>query len=306
MFIDRVNLNQLRIFEVVYTTRSMTSAAQELHLTQSGVSQHMRSLENVLGVKLFDRIKQKLVPTADADMLYQQSSKALMEIEHGLCSVTGKEKSLTGTVAIGVPLEFGHDIVLPLLSHLQQESSEICFKFEVGLASRMNELILKGQLDFAFIDEFIGDRRVCTERVYDEVLELCISADHFKKNTARKQGQSYLETLPYVGYKTGEPLLRSWFQHHLCKSNFKLDVRAYVEDAYCVSQLVIGGAGAGVLPGSLLKKLQDMGHNLYALKGSGKALKNSISLAWIKERTFTPAASFVMEYLRREIPKSVH
>lgn len=306
MFIDRVNLNHLRIFEVVYKTRSMTSAAQELHLTQSGVSQHMRNLEDVLGVKLFDRIKQRLVPTADADALYRQSSKGLMEIEHGLWSVTGKDQSLTGTVAIGIPLEFGHDIVLPLLSTLQQENPGIRFKFEVGLAPRMIELILKGQLDFALIDEFIGDRRVRTERVYDEVLELCVSADHFKKRSSKMQDKAYFESLRYVEYEAGEPLLRSWFQHHLRKANLKMDIRAYVQDAYCVSQLVIGGAGAGVLPGSLLNKLQDMGHNLYAFKGSGKPLKNGISLAWIKERTFTPAASFVMEYLREEIPKSAH
>lgn len=304
MFIDRVNLNHLRIFEVVYKTRSMTAAAQELHLTQSGVSQHMRNLEDVLGIKLFDRIKQRLVPTSDADALFRQSSKGLMEIEHGLWSVTGKDQALTGTVSVGIPLEFGHDVVLPLLSRLQLDHPGIRFRFEVGLAPRMIELILSGKLDFALIDEFTGDRRVRTERVYDEVLELCVSADHFKKKATKGQDKAYFESLPYVSYETGEPLIRSWFQHHLRKSNLKLDVRAYVQDAYCVSQVVLGGAGAGVLPGSLLKKLQDMGRNLYAFKGSGKPLKNGISLAWIKERTFTPAATFVLDYLREEIPKS--
>ena len=57
MLIDQLNLNQLRIFESVYRTQSMTQAAVELGLTQSGVSQHIRALEDVLGLSLFDRIK---------------------------------------------------------------------------------------------------------------------------------------------------------------------------------------------------------------------------------------------------------
>jgi len=57
MLIDQINLNQLRVFESVYRTKSMTHAARELHLTQSGVSQHIKALEDVLTLKLFDRIK---------------------------------------------------------------------------------------------------------------------------------------------------------------------------------------------------------------------------------------------------------
>jgi DNA-binding transcriptional LysR family regulator len=43
MIIDHINLNHLRIFQSVYKTQSMTTAAGELHLTQSGVSQHIKA-----------------------------------------------------------------------------------------------------------------------------------------------------------------------------------------------------------------------------------------------------------------------
>ncbi len=72
MIIDHINLNYLRVFECVFRTGSMTTAAQELHLTQSGVSQHIRSLEDVLGIRLFDRIKKKLIPTTTADILFKR------------------------------------------------------------------------------------------------------------------------------------------------------------------------------------------------------------------------------------------
>ena len=62
--IQQINLIQLRAFEAVFRTKSMTAAAQELHLTQPGISQHIHSLEDLLERKLFDRVHRKLLPTA--------------------------------------------------------------------------------------------------------------------------------------------------------------------------------------------------------------------------------------------------
>ena len=66
MLTSSLNLNILRVFETVYSTRSMTKAAQVLFLTQSGVSQHIKSLEESLEFALFDRLQKKLVPTEKA------------------------------------------------------------------------------------------------------------------------------------------------------------------------------------------------------------------------------------------------
>ncbi len=77
MLLDQINLNQLRIFERVYRTGSMTRAAEELNLTQSGISQHIKALEDILKVRLFDRVKQKLLPTAEGKFLYEACTAQL-------------------------------------------------------------------------------------------------------------------------------------------------------------------------------------------------------------------------------------
>jgi DNA-binding transcriptional LysR family regulator len=88
MLIDKINLNLLRIFEVVYKTKSMTKASKELHMTQSGVSQNIKHLEELLGVILFDRVKQRPVPTHKAKVLYKVASQNLLEIEKALIEIT--------------------------------------------------------------------------------------------------------------------------------------------------------------------------------------------------------------------------
>jgi LysR family glycine cleavage system transcriptional activator len=56
-------LNALKAFEAVARSKSVTRAAEELHVTQGAVGQQVKALEAALGVKLFNRERQRLVST---------------------------------------------------------------------------------------------------------------------------------------------------------------------------------------------------------------------------------------------------
>src|SRR6185436_1044266 len=56
-------LNALKAFEAAARYESFTRAAEELNVTQGAVSQHVKALEAMLGIKLFDRRHQRLVMT---------------------------------------------------------------------------------------------------------------------------------------------------------------------------------------------------------------------------------------------------
>src|SRR6267143_5743373 len=56
-------LNALKAFEAAARSESFTRAAEELCVTQGAVSQQIKALESTLGVKLFNRVRQRLVLT---------------------------------------------------------------------------------------------------------------------------------------------------------------------------------------------------------------------------------------------------
>ena len=134
MLIDKINLNHLRIFECVFRTRSMTVAADELHLTQSGVSQHIKTLEDSLDIKLFDRVNQKLIPTQEGKSLFEMCAPVLNNIEHGLQDLRGESAELSGTVSVGMPMEFGHNMIMPRISEIAKKHPGIKFRIRFGLA----------------------------------------------------------------------------------------------------------------------------------------------------------------------------
>lgn len=302
MLIDQINLNQLRVFESVYRSKSMTHAARELHLTQSGVSQHIKALEDVLELKLFDRIKQKLLPTPAAKELYQHTARSFEEIETILNRLKKTDKELSGLVSIGLPIEFGNNIILPLITEFQKKNPKVRFKIRQGFPFEMNHLLLNGELDFAFVDSFSMNKGIITEAVYDEVLELCVSK---KMNLPVKTSTDYsfYEGMHYVDYQEEQSVLSLWMKHHTQTRNIDLDVKVYVMDAQAVGRLIVQGAGAGVLPGHLVQKLEKSGEELQIFKGSGVPLHNTISVAYLEDKTLNPSSNAVLEFMKSRIGK---
>ena len=213
MILDQINLNYLRIFEAVYRTRSMTQAAQELHLTQSGISQHIRSLEDSLDIKLFDRIKQKLIPTEEGKKLYDNIFPQLKNLEQALLSVTAKDHLLRGEVTLGMPVVFGLNVIIPKLVEFGKMNPELTVNIRFELGHALNNMLLSGEVDFAFVDDFTMDSQVRTEKVYDEGLKMVCSEEYFKskkKEVASLSGKDLYESFEYIAYQKGEPIIRTW------------------------------------------------------------------------------------------------
>ena len=301
MIIDKINLNHLRLFECVYRTQSMTQASKELHLTQSGVSQHIKALENSIDIKLFDRVRQKLMPTAQAIALYEKCRQSLYSLEQTLENIKGLKKELSGTVSIGMPIEFGNNCVMPTLSKYCKKHPLLNLDIRFGYAYEMNDQLLNGKLDFALVDSFGFDKRISTEKVYDEILVLCASKNYLKNKKPLREEKKFFESLHYIEYLRGAPVLKMWFNHHFTKKHFEFNVRATIMEVEGVAKMILSGLGAGVLPSHHLLKLGPKVQQLHQFKGTKLPLKNTISIAYLSEKTQSSATSQVLSWLTQEL-----
>lgn len=296
--VARLNLNQLRIFASVYRLRSMTKAAEELHLTQSGVSQHVKALEDALAVPLFDRLPQKLIPTEEAHRLYEGCTRGLAELERALWQVTTRE--LEGTVTLGSPPEFAYNLLLPLLAEFVAGNPRVRFRLAIGLAPEMVTSLVDGAVDFAFLDEYPTPARLTTQRVYGEAIVMCASPSLLKRHGPAAHKPEFYARLPYVSYLDDSEMLHRWFRHHLGIKRPELDIRAALTDCQSVARAIAAGLGAGVLPDHLLDRLP-AAQKIQRLPGTGKPLINAITLARLEARTPSPAATALQKYLVRAV-----
>lgn len=308
MLIDNLNLNLLRVFESVYRLQSMTKAAEQLHMTQSGVSQNIKNLEDLLAVRLFDRVKQRPLPTSKADELFQFCGGLFNDLEDALLKITEKSREFRGVVRIGLPIEFGNNVILPMLKEWIEVHPELDFRFLYDLAPRIQDNLLKGELDFAIVDEFTFDNSIEARPVASEILVLCISPELLGQLgiisdnlTQKKLTKKFFEGLTYVDYVEEAHILQSWFHHHYHLNQFRPRLKAALMDVQGMARLVMEKFGAGVLPLHVVKKLKEQGIDLYVFEGRGEPLLNRLNMVKLKKRSLSPEVAATLEFLEEKL-----
>jgi DNA-binding transcriptional LysR family regulator len=91
----RATLQQLRVFQAVAEHRSFTKAAEEIHLTQPGVSIQVKRLEEILNVPLFEKMGNQIYLTAEGKELLTTCN----DLFDRLAAFEEKLKELHGEVA---------------------------------------------------------------------------------------------------------------------------------------------------------------------------------------------------------------
>ena len=87
--IDKIDLNLLQVFATVYRHQSITLAAEEMGMTQPGVSGLLKRLKAQLGSELFIRSGRGIAPTRHARELIRQIEPALIQINNALENLDG-------------------------------------------------------------------------------------------------------------------------------------------------------------------------------------------------------------------------
>lgn len=229
----------------------------------------------------------------------------LKRLEKTLHQVRGGNSELYGSISIGMPIEFGNYWVLPLLNEFGKKHPDVQFRIKLDYASVMNDALLKGELDFAFVDDYLMDKRIDTTPIREETLELCVHADKLKEYQKKYQKKTmdkrFFEHIEYVEYQEGYPIISAWMAHHIQHRNLNIKVRATVMDVQAVSKLILSGLGAGVIPGYLYQQLKKQGAPIYRFTGCGKPLLNQISLAVLRQRSQSILTETLIQYLTKSL-----
>ena len=82
-----MDLHQLRVFQAAIKTGGFTRAGEQLHLSQSTVSQHIKLLEEELGCSLFLRVGKRVLVTAAGNVLLQYAERIFRDLKNAEMAV---------------------------------------------------------------------------------------------------------------------------------------------------------------------------------------------------------------------------
>jgi len=151
-------LNALRAFEAVGKHLSFTAGAQALTVSQSAMSRHVSSLEDLLGKPLFERSASGLRLTQAGEILLPVVAKCLDRMEETLNTVRNRD-SESRPLRLHIPPSLLYQTALPLLHGFRQEHPEI----RIDVTTSNVTGTPQAQLDMAIV----FDRPSVDDRVTD-------------------------------------------------------------------------------------------------------------------------------------------
>lgn len=173
-----MEFRQLKTFRVVADHLSFTRAAEQLYMAQSSVSAQIRSLEEELGVKLFDRIGRRVLMTDAGSKLYSYARRIegmTDEIRSEVISETTSQGSLT----IRVPETLAEVYMPAVVEHFNQKYPQVKLIFINCSDRQLREELNSGRIDLAFlITDAIHLKDVNVHLLKTEPLALISSPSH--------------------------------------------------------------------------------------------------------------------------------
>ncbi|RLB37713.1 MAG: LysR family transcriptional regulator [Deltaproteobacteria bacterium] len=158
--------DDLRIFLAAFREGSCAAAGARLGVNQSTISRRIGALERDLGVRLFDRIPEGLVPTAAAEEIVPRAELFEATAAELMDAVEGIDTRLAGVVRVALPEMIASELVAPALPSFMRERPGLRLELIAGdaivdLSRREADLALR------FVRPESGDlvvRRVATLR----------------------------------------------------------------------------------------------------------------------------------------------
>lgn len=146
-----MKLHVLRYFIAVARERSITRAAEVLHVTQPTLSRQLRDLEREVGCALFRRDGHGVELTDDGWFLFHRAQEIVDLADRAEHELTHGRAELTGTVSLGCTECQGFHALADLMRAFLVEHPQVRFDLHTGYTDTMEAELASGVIDFALL-----------------------------------------------------------------------------------------------------------------------------------------------------------
>ncbi|GIH25882.1 LysR family transcriptional regulator [Acrocarpospora phusangensis] len=166
----------MRAFVAVVEEGGLSAAARRLHVSQSALSQTVRSLERQLGVRLLVRDHTGARPTEAGRTLLDEARTLLARHDAMIATITGLPDEHAGSLCIGVPLEFPVDLLPPVLAELSAAHPQVTVNVRHSPSTAQLAELLAGELHVALVRDRPTDPRLDSVLAVEEAMGVILPA----------------------------------------------------------------------------------------------------------------------------------
>ncbi len=242
-----MDLIQLRAFVTVAREGNLTRAAQRLSLTQPAVSLQIKSLQQSLGVMLFQRNASGMRLTSDGSKLLPLAEKVLQGSTELLHAARALHSTLSGELAIGTILDPEFTRLGAFLRRLVEAHPQISTRLQHGMSGWVQQQLRDGTLDVGY---YLGEPDKQCHTIILTTFNYSVVAPQGWKQRVLGKDWDELARLPWIWAppeSVHNRLLRQSFATH----NVEPHQVALVDQEASMLDLVKSGVGLSLVRDSI-------------------------------------------------------
>ncbi len=245
-----MTIRHIRMFVTVADQEGMSAAAKELHVSQPTVSQAIAELEKYYGVKLFERLSQRLYITKEGELMLSFS-------RHILDSFDRMEEAMDLTaekpvLKLGCSVTVGTCLIHDILDKVKEKMPNLQVLVTVTNSSDIEQAILTNEVDLGIVEGIIKSEELLTTPICEDELVLVCGKEH-PLAKAGKVTASMLQGQNYVSRESGSAE-RNQMEKKLEEQGIQF-VRSFCStNTEAIKNAVIRGRGIAVLSRRMVEK----------------------------------------------------
>lgn len=292
--------NQLKYFITAAETLSFTEAGKLHYISQTAITQHIQSLEDQLGVKLFTRNKKRVYLTPAGEIFYMEAKALLERSKLAVNKARNAADGVSGSLNIGYVKGQAFSLTGPLIKEFYLHNPSVKFQLfrQAHLDLLMN--LEKGKLDFIFnivygntdLTDF-SYRRISSDRLY---AVLPSGHPYAQLSSIRRYD---LREEPFLLTKYYEDPSAKKYGHIIpdkyAESGFIPKINGRSSDAETLMVLVAAGIGITILPESIVRAFSNTS-DLSFVPLEGEHEHVDIMAIW-KDNSMNPVTNVFKNYV---------
>ncbi len=167
-----MNLRQIKYFVAIADAGSFSKAAESLHIAQPSLSQHVRNLEEELGVELLNRHPRGATPTEAGLLFCKHVRSVLRDMDYAKEAVRTSTQEPMGEVSVGLSTATCRELAVPLVRTVARQFPNVVLHIVESMSGNLDEWIQSGRLDVALLYEHKPSEHVLNAEVMIEDLVL--------------------------------------------------------------------------------------------------------------------------------------
>jgi DNA-binding transcriptional LysR family regulator len=291
-----MDIHHLKVFTSVFKNKSFSKASEELYLTQPTISNHIKSLEEELDCKLFDRLGRIIIPTKEAEILYNYAIEIIEKANNIKEAIGQFKKEITGELIVGASTIPGTYLIPSIMTKFRKMYPSISFQILISDSRGVIEKILRHELLIGIVGAKLANSQITyTPFLEDELI--VVSSPVLIKN--KQLTLKELIKLPIVLREEGSGTRRETEKILQDKGVSLEDIKiaGIFGSTDAVKQAVKAGLGVSIL--SSLSVKDELKYAIFKeIKLSDIQMKRKFYIVTHKKRTLPVAYNLFLEHLK--------